>query len=233
MTIAPLSQQNRPASPVVTNLVTHPTIGASSFTWGSILNASIRNIVEKVNELINANNQNATGFTVGELRHWVGNEASITAVWGSGWRICNGTNGTPNLAGRALIGSGGSFALNDSGGSLQATTAAGGAHAHGNTEGHALTEAELPSHTHGVTDPGHAHNYARASATSGVDNDTDLSAFIGNSNVQTGSATTGITLDSTGSGEAHSHNVSEGGSHTHTVDINPPHHVVHIIMYFG
>jgi microcystin-dependent protein len=65
-----------------------------------------------------------------------------------------------------------------------------------------LTSAQMPAHTHTVTDPGHAHAYTRpsGSGTAGgtgefINNDSD--------SVLTGVSTTGITIASAGSGGAH------------------------------
>jgi microcystin-dependent protein len=62
----------------------------------------------------------------------------------AGWALCDGSNGTPNLRGRFIFGSGGSRGMNTTGG--QETVA--------------LNINEMPSHNHGasVSDPGHTHN---------------------------------------------------------------------------
>lgn len=71
----------------------------------------------------------------------------------------------------------------------------------GGAQTHTLTEAQMPAHDHTVTDPGHTHT---GGAVTGSENVQDGGIPIDTaSSGNTGSSTTGITLDSAGSGEAH------------------------------
>jgi hypothetical protein len=69
-----------------------------------------------------------------------------------------------------------------------------------------LTEAQLPSHTHAVTDPQHSHvqgvNSATTGGTSGYTPDTSTNTRV-NSGYSTSPAATGITIGNTGGGQAH------------------------------
>jgi microcystin-dependent protein len=70
-----------------------------------------------------------------------------------------------------------------------------------------LTEAQIPSHTHVVTDPGHTHVQGEASAATGglVGSTPDSSTNTRvNAGYSTSSATTGITNQNTGGGQPHS-----------------------------
>jgi hypothetical protein len=73
---------------------------------------------------------------------WSGSIASIP----SGWYLCNGSNGTPDLRNRFIVGAGSTYSVADTGGSADAITAA---HTHTFTSGSATTSS-AGSHTHGV-----------------------------------------------------------------------------------
>ena len=77
-------------------------------------------------------------FVTGMIVLWSGSIATIPA----GFALCNGSNGTPDLRDRFVVGAGSTYAVNATGGSANAT---------------------LPTHTHTatVTDPGHLHTYTR------------------------------------------------------------------------
>jgi len=67
----------------------------------------------------------------GAIILWSGSEIP------SGWALCDGTNGTPDLRDRFVVGAGSTYSVGDTGGSFT-------------TDGHTLTEAEMPSHAHAV-----------------------------------------------------------------------------------
>jgi hypothetical protein len=81
-----------------------------------------------------------------------------------------------------------------------------GGHANGTTGGaetHTLTAAQMPTHSHGVSDPGHTHTVASVGNT-GSGSSGALQQFDGgNIATNTGSSTTGISLGSTGGGQPH------------------------------
>ena len=72
-----------------------------------------------------------TRIPSGVILLWSGSQASIP----TGWVLCNGSNGTPNLRDRFIVGAGSSYSVGATGGS--------------NT--HVLSIAEMPSHRHGTT----------------------------------------------------------------------------------
>ena len=86
-------------------------------------------------------------------------------------------------AGQMLLGNGGGYTAGDTGGSATTT----------------LTTANMPSHTHTVNDPGHTHTYTFKSTTGGTLAGGDPNS-VGNVSADTGTAFTGITLGTAGSG---------------------------------
>ena len=64
-----------------------------------------------------------------------------------------------------------------------------------------ITTANMPSHTHTLTDPGHTHGISDGAALPNSTSGTFFRA-LGSAGVQSASATTGITIANTGSGTA-------------------------------
>lgn len=145
------------------------------------------------------------------------------AVVPTGWALCDGTGGTPDLRGKFILGSSASYALGSSGGSLTTssngthnhTTSSAGSHNHtGSTGGTALTYSQIPPHTHTLDGAG-----------SGVESGGEYSPTTG-SGTATGTAQTHS--HSISSDGAHSHVVGDSGAHTHT--ILPPYYALAYII---
>ena len=136
---------------------------------------------------------------VGEVRMFAGAVVDIP----TGWALCDGNNGTPNLTNRFVIGAGDSYAVNATGGATGAVLAEGNlpAHKHGIVDvahSHTITD---PGHTHGITDPGHSHTKQAGYNFNNIAVQIYANTTAINSGtLTTNSATTGITVNSATTG---------------------------------
>jgi hypothetical protein len=130
----------------------------------------------------------ATPTPTGVIVLWSGSIGSIPA----GWVLCNGSNGTPDLRNRFVVGAGSTYAVNGTGGSA---------------------DAIVVSHTHtaSVTDPGHNHlSYVCDDSAQPFFNPTAVSGLgtggVSESNEQrnftstTDTKTTGVTVTNASAG---------------------------------
>jgi hypothetical protein len=78
-------------------------------------------------------------FPAGGIIMWSGSIAAIP----SGWALCNGSSGTPDLRNRFVIGAGTTYAVNATGGSADSVVVS---HTHTGTTG-----GQSANHTHGMT----------------------------------------------------------------------------------
>ena len=114
--------------------------------------------------------------------------SGLIAIWSgatgaipSGWLLCDGTNGTPDLRNSFVLGAGNSYSVGQTGGS---------------------TDAIIVSHTHTatststVTDPGHNHTYNQATNTL-PQSGNSTQVFTSNTSQSTSTASTGITVATT------------------------------------
>ena len=119
--------------------------------------------------------QTAVGTTIptGMISLWYGSIGSVP----TGWYLCDGSNGTPDLRDRFIVGAGSAYSVASVGGS---------------------TDSIVVSHTHTatststVTDPGHFHSGAVYLGASSGQNASGAPNFISSQN--TGTSTTGITV---------------------------------------
>ena len=167
----------------------------------------------------------------GVILMWSGSIATIP----SGWALCNGTSGTPNLTDRFIIGAGASYPAGSASGST--TTSTAGSHSHGGaTQNHTLTTAQMPAHQHtGTTDGAGAHVHFYDNNVAGSYNgfNADGSSGINSSNANRATSAVGdhthnFTTSFVGGNDAHSHGISSDGSHNHT--LTPPYWALAFIM---
>lgn len=160
---------------------------------------------------------------VGGIIMWSGAVAAIP----TGWALCDGTNGTPNLRDRFVIGAGSgagsNYAVGATGGSKDAVVVS---HTHT-----ASTGNESAQHTHAVNDPGHTHNYDRladgSNAAAGPFGGV-VSATSKPSVVTTGSFT-GVSVGT--NSVSHTHAVTVDSAGVSAVDANlPPYYALAFIQ---
>ena len=123
-------------------------------------------------------------FVAGMIMMWSGTIATIP----SGWLLCNGSSGTPDLRNRFVIG-----AYQDTS-SVAYTTVTGA-----DTQTGGSKDAIVVSHTHTVTDPGHAHSVSAYNGSLAPGNSASTTSTTPSTPFDTGTASTGITIASAGS----------------------------------
>ena len=121
-----------------------PTVGGSEDTWGTSLNANWTALDTLLGGVTQSEFALLSGQTslvpAGVILLWSGSIASIP----SGWNLCDGTNGTPDLRNRFVVAAGDTYAVGATGGADSVT----------------LTTDQMPAHTHsGSTDSAGAHNH--------------------------------------------------------------------------
>ena len=155
----------------------------------------------------------------GIIMLWSGSVATVPF----GWALCNGSNSTPDLRDRFIVGAGNTYAVAATGGSASVVS---GAPSVADTSAVALTTAQIPLHGHPVNRAATIQSSVSSQTTGGfvtnIASNTVDAAFTG-----TPSATSGQQIGGTGGGGTHSHTLS---AHTHTSDNLPPYYALCYIM---
>lgn len=148
-------------------------------------------------------------FPVGGIIMWSG---AVDAV-PSGWSLCNGSNGTPDLRNRFVVGAGSGYAVGATGGADTVT----------------LSEAQIPSHTHSATSAnagGHTHTASTGAAGGHIHKyqtgyQTNIAIEGTNGNFGGGTPDDGSHIYSTSTAGDHTHSVTvnSAGDHSHTITV--------------
>jgi Flp pilus assembly pilin Flp len=164
-------------SPALTGTPTAPTASAGTNTTQVATTAFVQTAL-------------SAAFTSGMIMMWSGTIATIP----TGWVLCNGSNSTPDLRNKFVIG-----AHSDSAGVAYSTVTGS------NTQTGGSKDAITVSHTHtatsAVTDPGHTHTVGLIAYNGTLGS--QIHGAWQNGSTTTSTATTGITvattIDSSGS----------------------------------
>jgi microcystin-dependent protein len=145
----------------------------------------------------------ATALPNGAVAFWSGSIASIP----TGWQLCDGTNGTPDLRNLFLVCAGTTYLIGDTGGSAQVALTAPQLAGHNHPASVSTTDAGVHTHTGTTTNTQANHTHPLTAIRS------PGPRALGSSGGSYG------TQPSTGSGGAHSHPVSldTTGLHTHVL----------------
>lgn len=109
------------------SIATTSTVQKISLTGAVTGSANFSGSNVSINTTLTTNDN----FKKGMIIMWFGNANSVP----SGWAICNGSNGTPDLRNRFIVGAGSSYGLGSTGGEAY----------------HTLSINEMPSHKHLIT----------------------------------------------------------------------------------
>lgn len=140
--------------------------------------------------------EQTAALPLGTVVVWTGSIASIP----TGWQLCDGTGGSPDLRDRFVVGAGNTYAVGDTGGDVSVV----------------LTAPQLPDHTHTAPSslaPAGSHTHTVTIGTDGL-HAHPLSARRGGGPIGAGGTPV---ARSTGGGVS----VSGAGTHSHTTSISP------------
>lgn len=148
---------------------------------------------------------NSTIVPSGGIIIWSGAESAIP----TGWVLCNGSNSTPDLRDKFVMGAG-TTAVNTAGGTNSLTIAEANLPSH--THAISLTSGAGGSHTHTISSDGaHTHSFDVSGSPGADSNSFDVD---GHNNGNTGGDSASKTTSSSG---AHTHTIGSESSHTHAI----------------
>ena len=169
-----------------------------------------------------------TAFAPGMIQMWYGTLAAIP----TGWVICDGTLGTPDLTAAFPYGAGNDGEKGLTGGGTSYTTDSDGSHTHGNTGSagdhdhtgqtgwHTLTVAQIPAHDHLA---GKYQRTEQSGETLGSTTPVGSVSHYREGGYGTQNESGQWPSEETGGGASHRHSISSESSHVHTTSSGGAH----------
>ena len=153
----------------------------------------------------------AAAFPSGGIIIWSGAVLAIP----SGWYLCDGTNSTPDLRNKFVVGAGSTYAVGATGGSA---------------------DAIVPSHSHTATSGGqsvsHTHDWSFSQVTSGSDNPNGgTNLWVTNSDADGGGGTKTISGTTAANSVDHTHTITVATAGVSATNANlPPYYALAYIQ---
>ena len=181
----------------------------------------------------------ATQLPRGIITMWAGATNAVP----SGWALCDGNNGTPNLKDRFIVGAGQSYGVGNTGGNWTQTPSVwtGAAGTGIQVAGTAINTSQMPWHTHSGSVGSDASVRVQDSIESSLAGDWLADDFFG----MAGSSpspirkplkefSASLSINGAGGNQPHYHGVTDNG-HAHTaaasaIDVRPPYYALAYIM---
>ena len=200
------------ADPYTTGVIVGPRYLNSIPTKFAAIDASFVDVDDRITAL-----EAPSGvLVIGMILMWAGTFATIP----TGWRVCDGTNGTVNLQNRFVLAAGATYPVTTTGGAASASTDTSGSHTHAvSVTGTALTAAQMPVHGHPWSHNTATQTTTTSEAAGGILTGPGgtVTAIYTNT---TPTGTSGQQIGGAGGGDAHTHaasTASTGSTHAHSV----------------
>lgn len=182
---------------LLTGVPTAPTASYSAYTTQVATTAFVHDVLPR-----------------GVIMLWSGSSASIPA----GWQICDGTNSTPNLRDRFVVGAGTTYAVAATGGSANAVVV---------SHNHTATTAANGDHQHFIASNINSGGSSITSGTTAFRQKDDA----GDSNYNLVGSTTTASVGLTSTAGSHTHSVTVDSNGVSGTNANlPPYYALCYIM---
>ena len=203
---------------ITTNKILDLEVGTSDLANNAVTTAKIADDAVTTDKLANSINTDiaAAAFTTGMIMMFTGSTAP------SGWAFCDGSNGTPDLRSRFIVGAGSTYSSGNTGGADTVT----------------LTTSQIPQHNHGINF--YTQNHTLTGTVTAISETFEVSGSASGvfSKQSASGQRTPITSDTSGAGQfsfngTHNHHVIGSTQNTgsgSSVENRPPYYALAFIM---